>query len=329
MLPVAIVLQGTRLVGADRPDARPPDSEPSRLDKLPNIKSPTLGGKQLWADQIHFRKWRIQRNVVTGHHRLLDGKDFRRAFGSFRHCQSKLEEFQRKRGLTPLTGKAVIVLHGLCRTRSAMKGICRHLEEKGNYHVYNVSYPTTRGDVATHAKSLARIIENLKGVEQIHFVGHSLGNLVVRHYLADTTDDATGRRPDPRIGRIVMLAPPNNGARLAERVGRNKAFELIVGASGTQIASKWKELEKHLATPRCQFGIIAGGGGKQRGRNPIIHGDDDLVVSVEETRLAGARDFIVLPVFHTFMMDDDKVRECTLRFLNHGYFLSEAQRQPL
>ena len=65
------------------------------------------------------------------------------------------------------------------------------------------------------------------------------------------------------------------------------------------------------------------------GSNPLLEGDDDLVVSVNETRLAGARDFVTVPVLHTFLMDDAKVHEYVLRFLQHGYFLSEQQRQPI
>ena len=53
------------------------------------------------------------------------------------------------------------------------------------------------------------------------------------------------------------------------------------------------------------------------------------MVSVEETRLASAHDFAVLPVFHTYMMDNEKVRQYTLRFLQEGHFVSEEERGPI
>jgi hypothetical protein len=87
------------------------------------------------------------------------------------------------------------------------------------------------------------------------------------------------------------------------------------------MASGWKELEPKLATPQFDFGILAGGRGDGRGYNPLISGDDDAVVTVESTRLAGARDFRVLP--------DAKVQEYTVRFLNEGHFESEGARQPI
>ena len=45
---------------------------------------PTLGGKQFWADELFFHQWRIQRNVFTGHCRLLDEHDLRHASGTLR-----------------------------------------------------------------------------------------------------------------------------------------------------------------------------------------------------------------------------------------------------
>lgn len=299
------------------------------LDTLPNLRAPTLGGKQFWEDHLHFRGWRIQRNVVTGHYRLLDHQDFRKAFGSYERCKNQLEKVKQQYGLTPYRGKAVIIMHGLARTRTAMSGIAKYLEQQGGYHVYNMSYASTRGDVATHARCLETVIDHLEGVEEINFVGHSLGNLVVRYYLSDLQRRNKQVPQGHRIRRIVMLAPPNNGAVLAERFGRNKVFEVVVGPSGSQIASNWEELDALLGVPTCEVGIIAGGGGQDSERNPLVQGDDDLVVSVEETRLPGASDFIVLPVFHSFLMDNDQVQQCTLRFFQQGYFVSADRRQPI
>jgi hypothetical protein len=172
------------------------------------------------------------------------------------------------------------------------------------------------------------VISHLNGVEEINFVAHSLGNLVTRHYLADATK-AAGGRPDPRWKRMVMLGPPNQGATIAEAICRNSAAELLLGESSQQLARCWTELAAHLATPPFEFGIIAGGRGVERGYNPLLKGDNDLVVTVESTRLSGAADFTVLPVLHRFMIDSEKVQEYTQRFLDHGYFVSADRRQPI
>ena len=44
---------------------------------------PTLGGKVFWGDNFIYAGWRIQENVVTGHHRLLDPDDVRQAWGTY------------------------------------------------------------------------------------------------------------------------------------------------------------------------------------------------------------------------------------------------------
>ena len=155
-----------------------------------------------------------------------------------------------------------------------------------------------------------------------------MGNLVVRHYLADQTDARRGLLPDKRIKRIVMLGPPNHGAVLAKKYGKNWAWKALAGQPGMQLGPDWDKLEAKLATPQCQFGIIAGGKGDE-GYNPLLPGDDDGVVRVEETRLAGARDFMIAPVVHMFLKDNATVQKYTLRFLQKGHFISAKKRRPI
>jgi pimeloyl-ACP methyl ester carboxylesterase len=290
--------------------------------------SSTRGGTQFWGDELFLRDWHIQRNALTGHCRLLDGKNERHAWGTFAHCSAKLAEIKKEQKLKPHTGKAVICLHGLGRGPAAMNKMKTFIEADGTYVVYNVAYPTTQAGVGDHAKNLDAVIRSLKGVDEINFVAHSLGNLVIRHYLADQTDEKRGLKPDKRIKRIVMLGPPNHGAQLAKKYGQNWAWKSLAGKPGQQLGRDWDKLEKHLATPHCQFGIIAGGKGKE-GYNPLLTGDDDGVVRVEEAKLAGARDFAVAPVVHMFLKDDATVQEQTLRFLQKGHFISEEKRQPI
>jgi hypothetical protein len=126
-----------------------------------------------------------------------------------------------------------------------------------------------------------------------------------------------------------MVGAPNNGARMAEIFGKNAVFERITGRSGRSIARDWAELAKHLAIPQTEFGIIAGGKSDGDGYNPLLPGDDDLVVAVEETKLPGARDFLVVEGLHALMMNNPEVHRAALSFLEHGYFTSEEKRQPL
>jgi len=124
--------------------------EPSHPAAVP---MPTLGGKQFWADELFFHQWRIQRNVYTGHYRLLDADDYRHAWGSYDHCLAVLEEIKVRRKLPPMRGKAVIVLHGLAHSREGMAGLAQFLQEQGGYQVFNVGYPSTRLEIGEHAQA--------------------------------------------------------------------------------------------------------------------------------------------------------------------------------
>lgn len=308
---------------ADEPTQIPLPNDPPSIGNW-NLLTKTFGGKQFWADQWFFHGWRIQRNTVTGHHRLLDEKNTRHAWGSFGQCKTKLDAIRREKRLPPMRGKAVVTLHGLIRSRASMSKMATFLREKGKYSVFNVSYPSTRLSIAEQATSLALVIESLEGITEINFVCHSLGNLVVRHWLGDVA--AGAKKTDKRVHRMVMLGPPNHQPTLATIAAWADFTQLIGGKGLVQLAEDWSKLEPNLATPGFEFGILAGGKSDNKGYNPLIPGDDDLVVSVKSTMLAGARDFRVLPVKHTFMKDDKAVQEYTLRFLRKGWFESKKNQ---
>lgn len=301
---------------------------------------PTLGGKQFWADELFFHQWHIQRNVYTGHYRLLDERNRRYASGTFDQCRAILDDIKLKQHLPAMQGKAVIVMHGLFRTPNSMDSLCNYLANQGGYEVFNLTYPSTRDDIGEHARSLAGIIDHLDGIEEVNFVAHSMGNIVIRYYLADIQEqeakkkDATAvanhaQHIRPKFRRFVMLAPPNHEAQLATIFANNYLFQTLAGKSGQQLGKHWCELESKLATPNLEFAIIAGGKSNGNGYNPMLPGDNDGVISVDSAKLPGARDFIVLPILHSFIMNDAKVQELTLRFLKQGYFLSESERHPL
>jgi pimeloyl-ACP methyl ester carboxylesterase len=290
--------------------------------------TPTLGGKQFWADELFFHDWHIQRNVLTGHYRLLDGEDRRYGWGSFEHCKGQLEEIRQERKLPPMRGTAVILLHGLIRSHASMQTLSDSIREKTGWTFINVEYPSTREPIAAHAAGLATILDRLEGIDQIYIVAHSMGNIVVRHYLRDCFDSPS-RKIDPRINRMVMLGPPNHGSLMAKIGEQISAVALANGQPLIELGEGWAKTRKKLATPNFEFGIIAGGLDDDKGFNPLLSGDDDGTVSIKSARLAGARDFLVVPVAHSFLMNDPRVIDSTIRFLQKGYFQTETGRRPI
>lgn len=287
---------------------------------------PTLGGQVFWSDQIVFRDWRIQRNTFSGTYRLLDSDNRCYEIGTLEACQQRLETLKQQLGLPPMDGNVVLLLHGLGSVRLVAADMAQRLNKEGGFKTICLSYPSQFEDIASHAHSLGSVIEHLDGVHQIDLVAHSLGNLVIRHYLADAA--ATGKA-DPRIHRIVMIAPPNNGSELLARYGDNPLVRFTHGTAGQQIGRDWAQLAPHLAIPQCEFGIIAGGRGVNQGMLAVLEGDNDGLVTVASTRLPGASDFVLVPAAHIAQFYADDIQRYTLTFLQQGYFVSEARRQRI
>lgn len=280
----------------------------------------TLGGRQLWGDMYAFHEWRIQRHVVTGHYRLLDGNDFRHASGRLEDCRQKLDEITRARELEPMKGKAVILLHGIIRSSKSFPKMRARLREEG-YHVVGFDYPSTQISIPEAAAFLDRVVKSMPEVEEINFVVHSMGGLVVRAWLAGYEDE--------RIGRMVMLGTPNQGACMADKLQRNILYKALYGPAGQQLVSGDESFIAKLPVPEFEFAIIAGARGEEIGWNPLIPGDDDGTISVECSRLPGATDFSTVYCLHSFLMNDAHAVDQTARFLTTGRLRAEGDPQPI
>lgn len=297
----------------------------------PNEVSPTPTNRQkfsnwlelhFWTDEGVWGAWRVQRHGSLPIHRLWNEHQGERFRGSYEACLVELKKHALGEPTRRIDRPVVVLLHGLVRSRDAMDQLARYLTEKSEFQIINVAYASTHGQVEEHANSLARVVDNLGPVSELHFVTHSMGALVLRRYL-HAAPGATRARPR----RVVMLTPPNQGSQLARRFRDNPWMRTVWGASAVEIAD-WEPLAKQLATPD-EFGIIAGGRGAILGGNPLVDGMDDGVVSIDETRLVGARDFLLLPVSHGSVLESPLVHQSTLRFLQNGFFLSEEERRPV
>lgn len=210
---------------------------------------------------------------------------------------------------------SVILLHGLGRTSHSMAKIQRSLTDAG-YTVWNVNYPSRTALIPKLAddaigKALAECRQN--SATKIDFVAHSMGGILVRSYLA--------RHSVPDLGRVVMLAPPNQGSEVVDKLGGLFLFKWVNGPAGNELGTDKNSLVNQLGPARFPVGIIAG----DRSINWInsaffIPGPDDGKVSVKRAKLAGMTDFIVIHTTHPFILRNKKAIQQTIAFLRDGKF---------
>ena len=285
-----------------------------------NLPMPTLGGRQFWADCQFFRGWRIQKHVYSGHYRLLDASDIRRAWGTLEECRQALTREKETRRLEPMSGTAVIALHGILRSSKSWGEMQRILEPDG-YTFINFDYPSTQRPISDFADQLQEMIATLDGIESIHLIGHSMGGLVVRRWCQQYSD--------PRMQRLVMIGTPNSGAEIASMFKKNVLFQLIMGPSGQQLVADPEEFISTLPLPSMEFAVIAGAKGTPDGFNPLIPGDDDGVVTVQSARLPGAVDYLAVRALHSFQPWNPEVMEATRRYLKTGALRTSGIREPI
>jgi pimeloyl-ACP methyl ester carboxylesterase len=178
-----------------------------------------------------------------------------------------------------------------------------------------VSYPSTRLSIQAAADEwLANLIPNATSdrTVKIHFVTHSLGGIVLRQYLLTHQLE--------NLGRVVMLAPPNEGSELADRFRHNRLYKLLTGPAGHELGTDRGSVPNRLGPAAFELGIIAG----DRSLNPVssawIPGPDDGKVAVRSTPLEGMKDFLLVHHSHTWMMWRTDVAASVARFLKCGYF---------
>lgn len=268
-----------------------------------------------WSDCRVADDWRLQQHAGGIRWRLLNPGDEVVVEGPKAECVATFGQLQAAGTIPTVSGPTVLVLHGLGQGRQSMQPLVSHLRKTLDATVLSVGYASPRAGLEVHADMLNEVIDQLPEATTLSFVGHSLGNLVVRRWMANA--------PAPtlqRVQRMVMLGPPNQGSELARLASRVWFLAMLSDGPTRQLGADWNEVVNQLAVPPCDFGIVAGGTGDDRGMSLLLPGDDDAIVRVDETRLEGAAGFLLLPVHHAHMMQDKAVQQAAVCFLRDGCF---------
>jgi pimeloyl-ACP methyl ester carboxylesterase len=201
----------------------------------------------------------------------------------------------------------VLLLHGLFRSRCSMKKLAKSLRRNG-YRTHIWGYQSTKHPIEHHGRLLAKELRRLDlepDVAKVHFVGHSLGCIVVRHALSLDLPK--------KMGRVVMLAPPNRGSGRARRYSWVGGWLSPAVAQLTDEETSWVQ---QLELPRgYEFGVVAG----------TLDGTARLC----ETELSSQTDHVTISCCHTFIMKKPLAFQHTLSFLKTGRFPSRSKAEEL
>jgi pimeloyl-ACP methyl ester carboxylesterase len=203
----------------------------------------------------------------------------------------------------------VILVPGLWMSGLQLTMIRRRLEADGALRALFFTYPTIVGSMSDHVRRLLDWV-HAHPSERLHFVGHSLGGLVILRAL-QVTDDLPP-------GRAVLLGSPLQGSRTAQRFARLPFGRALLGGALAEECIEWSPREW---SGRRDVGVIAGSMGVGIGRLfGALEDAHDGTVMVEETRLPGAKDHIVVAASHTGLLLSAEVAAQTRHFLEHGEF---------
>lgn len=208
--------------------------------------------------------------------------------------------------------ECVILLHGLGRSSRSLKKLASMLSEKG-YYTLNIDYPSTTYEIERLAgNTINSALKQCPEGYKVHFVSHSMGGILIRQYLAI--------KSIPQLGRIVMLAPPNKGSQVVDYFRHIPIYKLIMGPAGMQLGTKKSCVPNKIGEADFDVGIIAGNRIFNWILSTMLPNPNDGKVAVENTKLDGMTDHLVLPVSHDLMTKNQHVIEQVAYYLVHGQF---------
>lgn len=201
---------------------------------------------------------------------------------------------------------AVVLVHGLAAHRMVMSPLERHL--KNHFpHVNNWGYSSLWSRIERHGAALARVLSDIEAaadIEHVHLVTHSMGGIIARLALAE--------RMPTKLGRMVMLAPPNGGSHVARWLAP------VLGLIVPPVKQLSDHCQSFVACLPPLEGVHVG----------VVAAAADELVCEKSTHLPNEADHITLPGFHSSILWYDETARQVAHFLRNGRFERAAETAP-
>jgi|TARA_B110000495_G_C22875648_1_gene510676 triacylglycerol lipase len=201
--------------------------------------------------------------------------------------------------------ESIVLLPGQGRTRLSMLVLSMRFRSAG-YKTANFTYNQKSDSLDEISEQLVEFIGKKVKTSNYHLIGHSLGNVIIRN--------AFRKEYPSGLGKVVMLAPPNQPAHLATHFKKNLLYRWLAGDSGQKLSEGI--FYRDLPVPTVPFGILAG----DKGQSLTFSEPNDGLVAVKSTELEGMNDWLLLHHSHTFIMNCKDTFEHCLSFIESGRF---------
>lgn len=262
-----------------------------------DLTFPGIGLSGAWTDRAIQGGWHLQCHSDGRRWRVIDADGHRRAVGNETDCA---QCFATQAPAWPAGTRLVMMLHGLGPTRVTFRRLAKALAADG-WTPCILRYSSSRHSLPRLVADLAMLLTALPEGQDVSFVTHSMGGVVLRGALS------TEQHRHLRLGKAVMLAPPNQGSQMADLLGDLTAAQAVFGPALQDLRpgrpTKWPALPLPCL-------VVAG----TAWLNPLLTGPDDGTVTVAETLLAGAQHAVVAAQ-HTRIADHPESIRLTRRFL--------------
>lgn len=191
----------------------------------------------------------------------------------------------------------VVLVHGFGVGPYVMAPLAKRITQHG-FATVNWGYNSFGASIQQHGIQLAEVLKSLDlqaDVDKIHLVGHSMGTVVIRCALKFYLPK--------KLGRLVLVAPPTKGVRIAS----------WIGPALKRLAATIDELASRPDSFVCSIPAIEG---IEIG---VIAARFDHLVRPADTRMDGEADYLVVNTVHSAVLFGS-CQQAVIRFLHTGQF---------